>query len=162
MKRGLAILFLYCGGAFCQQTATIPPVQLGGLTTYLSLSEQQVGQLQRIYQVRTQTMRQLWDRISEKQRALNALLESAAPDPAAVGSLMIDVQNARRQIGDQSSHDAARKLLSGSQRKKLADLEETLRLRPALDQAVMTGLIEQRSYAPMIPPLTVANSSVQH
>jgi len=32
-------------------------------------------------------------------------------------------------------------------------LEEAMRLRPALDQAILTGLIEQCTYALGIPPL---------
>jgi len=156
----LFVMFFLCWAA-CRAEApvSVPPVELTELKAYLGLSDRQATQLQQVYQARSLTVRQLWNEISEKQQELNELLNSAAPDPLLVGHLMIAVQDARRQIGDKSSHDAALNVLSDPQKRKLADLETALALRPALDQAVISGLIEQRPHGAMIPPLTVAQPS---
>lgn len=142
----MAVLFV-CAGALFAQAAPLPPVRLGDLTSYLGLSEQQAARLQQVYQARQQVLHQLWDQISARQRELDELLNSAAPDAVTAGNLMIEIQSAPRQIRDTLTHEAARSVLNDQQRRKLAALETALRLRPALDQAIQTGLIEQRPSA---------------
>jgi uncharacterized protein YoxC len=152
MIRSIAIFLLGCWSAFAQAPSA---PQIADLTAYLGLSEQQASGLQRIYQARSQAVRQLWEQINQKQQQLNEVLNSAAPDAVTVGDLMIEIQSARRLIGDRASHEAARQVLNAAQRVKLAQLETALRLRAAIDQAVMTGLIEAQLTGVMIPPLTV-------
>jgi len=145
MLRRVSVLFL-CAGALPGQTPpAVPPVELADLTSYLGLSDQQPSRLQQVYQARQQALHQLWDQISTKQRELDSLLNSGAPDALAAGNLLIEIQTARHQIRDKLTHDAARAVLTDAQKQKLAALETAMRLRPALDQAVMTGLIEQYS-----------------
>ena len=153
MSRFAAVFCLCTAALFAQ-----PPAQLNDLTAFLELSPEQASRLQQVYQARQQTLRQLWDEINANERRLQNLLNSRTPDALAAGNLLIAIQGARRQIKDQLTHDLACSILTAAQRRKLATLETAMRLRPALDQAIMAGLIEQSSYPAAIPPVPVSLS----
>lgn len=89
-----------------------------GMTRLLGLSEQQRDQVQKAMEERRPEHRALRERILKNREALQQALESANPDPAAVGELAIEghlLRTQERALRD-ARDEAIRALLTAEQR----------------------------------------------
>jgi Spy/CpxP family protein refolding chaperone len=105
----------------------------------LNLTDEQVTQLKQLQTDKMSATQAFYAKMADKQKELNAALESSAGDPTTVGRLMLELQQLRKQpptAGD--VHEKALALLKPEQKEKLAKLEEAQKMRTAVDQA--TGL----------------------
>ena len=113
------------------------------LKSYLGLTDAQIEQMQKAREDSRTNLEAVHTQIQEKNQALRALLETAAPDPAAVGKLVIETSALRKKV--QESHESVRQsvlnVLTGEQKTKLAGLQSAADLRPAIQQAMALGLL---------------------
>lgn len=152
----ILLLALAAAGVYGQGMPMLPfQPTYNELKDALGLTDDQVAQLKQIQQKKTQDSQAVFQQIGQKQRELNDLLNSAKPDPMAIGTLNIEMQKLRAQAtAPVSSKDAAMAVLKPEQKAKLAKLEEVLKLRQAADQAVSLNLLEYpRQSMPVAPPV---------
>ena len=117
---------------------------LSDLQKYLNLTDPQVTSLESIMQQQQQAQSQIYQQISQKQQALETLLESVNPDPRSVGQLTIDIQALQKQAANQSAepyHTQALAVLNPAQTNLLAALSNAFALQTPAWQAVTVNLI---------------------
>ena len=128
-----------------RQPPTSPgsPPAVNAVKEALNLTDGQLTQLRQVQQNRIQANRQLMDQIAERQRTLAQTLLQTAPDAATVGNLLLDANKLRKQIqtNDETYRGMAANVLTADQKKKLQDLDNALKLRPAIEQAMALGLL---------------------
>ena len=118
-----------------------PPVRV--VANVLSLSDEQVSAWLEILHAREAATRPLQQQLESRHEALNALLGSDSPDPAAVGSLVLAVRAAEKHIAATGMEANARfvELLTPQQRERLQQIREAsgvCQIAPALHA---TGLL---------------------
>ncbi|MBI1896781.1 MAG: hypothetical protein HYZ57_13460 [Acidobacteria bacterium] len=116
---------------------------LNDLKAALGLSDQQVEGLIGLQRERQQANRSAFLQIAERQNTLSQLLSPSA-DPAALGRVLIDMENLKLQVrqNDERYEQLSRDVLTADQKTKLKTLEDALKLQPAIGQAVALQLIE--------------------
>ena len=128
--------------------APMPP-SFDELKAYLSLTDAQV---QGLAQIRTQeraALDPIYQEIQQKQRTLREQTRAGSTDAAALGRLLVDIQNLNKRADDarKSFHDQAVNALTTEQKTKLKALEDVVKLQPAIGQAVGLNLL-----TPPAPP----------
>lgn len=118
-----------------------PPVAVVANT--LSLNEQQVEALIAMIQAREAAVRPIAQQLEGHRQALAALLESANPDPAAAGKLLIDIRDGERQIAEiaRQSASAFVQNLGAEQRERLQFLGNAAQVAPVLPAFKAVGLL---------------------
>ena len=119
------------------------------IKTYLTLTDSQLTAIEAIRtSARTANQQTLTD-LRTKETALQTLLKSTNPDPAAVGKLMVDIQALRATLhtANTSLTDQAVALLTPDQKTKLATLAAAAALQPQIREASMLLLL-----TPPTPP----------
>ncbi|MCP5113178.1 MAG: periplasmic heavy metal sensor [bacterium] len=152
MKR---ILILTCAMATVLAAQTPPPEGEGrrgrggrgmeALQTALGLDETQIQQLQEARRSSFEAQRPIMEEIRAKSEEMRTMVESTTPDPAVLGTLVIQINGLRQQIKD--NHDATHQqlvnLVNGwGAGAKLADLQQAAELQRAAGQARALGLLE--------------------
>ena len=120
---GGAALVLVLGAAV--GSAQPPPPAEGGpwtgrahgLTRFLGLSEQQQDQVRKLMEERRAEHQALREKVEKNREELRQALESANPDPAAVGELAIEGHRLRQQgrALREAQDKAVREVLTGEQ-----------------------------------------------
>jgi len=138
-----AFLPLVVLGAAVAQVPPGPP-PLDELKAYLNLTDSQIQSLQQIRQQAITSQQTVFAQIQSKQQALHDLLEKGTSDALAVGKLMLDIRALQKQIEQAmtASRTQAVNSLTTEQKTKLAALEQAAKLRPAIEQATLLGLLE--------------------
>jgi len=117
------------------QDRTPQPIQ--ALAQYLNLTQEQVDAWMVLLEdLRTATL-PLHQAIQDKSAELQALLESESPDPAAVGALVLEIQQLKEEIRllEEAYRDGFVALLTPEQLGKFNELlqaERLQRILPAL------------------------------
>jgi LTXXQ motif family protein len=118
------------------------------LKAFLGVSDTQLGSIQQIRDTERKELLPLRQTVQAKAQALRDLRKAGSTDATALGQLMIDVQNARKQMVpiQTRAHDQAMSVLTPDQKTKLAQLETgnanlTATQRRALRQAARLGLL---------------------
>jgi len=90
------------------------------MARFLGLSEQQQDEIKKLMEDRREDRQAMWEKLKKNREAMQQALESANPDPAAVGELAIEAHRLRQQ--EQALRDAqdkaVRALLTPEQRVK--------------------------------------------
>jgi len=144
------VLFVLAAGMTAQ--VVVPPPQtvpgrfqanFDDLKNALGLTDQQVAELQKIQQEKTAATSAYFVKLQEKRKELSQTLESGSPDPTKVGQSLIEIQQMQKQGQPQALdvHDKAVAVLNADQKLKLAKLEEALKARPAVDEAIQVFLL---------------------
>jgi Spy/CpxP family protein refolding chaperone len=117
------------------------PVQV--LTRFLQLTEQQIADLRALLEARKDVVEPLMKQIPEMDRELRDLLNSANPDPAAVGRVTIAIHDLRRQADEARKDFAARfeALLTAEQKPRLNTARQAARLQPVVGALRELGII---------------------
>ncbi len=117
------------------------PVQV--LTRFLQLTEQQIADLRALLEDRKDVVEPLMKQIPEKDGELRDLLNSASPDPAAVGRVTIAMHDLRRQADEARKDFAARfeALLTAEQKSRLNTARQAARLQPVAGALRELGII---------------------
>jgi Spy/CpxP family protein refolding chaperone len=119
------------------------PPGFADLKQALGLTDAQLMQLQNLQRSRQAASQAVYQQVAAKQKQINDMLNSPAPDAATLGQLEIDMANLRKQAGAMPPiHDQALAILDDAQRAKLTDLQNALKLQRAAGEAVGLGLLE--------------------
>ncbi len=144
MKRTILCLSTCALAATLLAQGPMQPGQtpVNDLKQALGLSDAQVNQLREIQ--RQQPNRDLFAQIAERQRTLDKLLSEGSRDALTLGNVLVDMQNLRAQVkqNNERMRQQALAVLTPDQMKNLAKLEEAVKLRPAIEQAYIYGLLE--------------------
>jgi hypothetical protein len=159
MKRVIATLLFALSTSIAQDpnttTAILPrvPQQWDELRQYLLLSEAQVSTLEQIMRNRSQAEQQIYLQISEKERQMYALLQQGSNDAGAIGRLMVDINNLRRQLPLNGApyRNEALAALNDAQKAKLGALVDALKLQSPGWQAIQLNLIDN----PVVPDVRI-------
>lgn len=111
----------------------------------LDLADTQVLQLAELRKSHFDKVRELTTQVRDLRRRIRELLQSPTPDAAqVVGALVIQLQGLQKQLQDaqKAYHDAALALLTETQKQKVAQIQEALKLAPQAGPLAAFGLIE--------------------
>ncbi len=152
MKLTLIMATTLAAAAFAQPPGPGgPPAQPPNteIKAYLGLTDAQVTGLQSVRTQLNSALSANRQQIQSKQTDLENLLAKGTTDAAAVGKLVLDISNLRKQVDatTASFRDQARNLLTADQKKKLAALEDAAKLQPDIQEAAGLLLV-----APPAPP----------
>lgn len=158
--RAVTLLSLLLPALLKAQTAAVPN-HIRYTPTYdevrsdLGLSDAQLNDLRQMQQDRMSASQVFYQKMGDKQKELNSLLENKSTDATRIGQAMLDLQTLRRlpPPAMDDMHDRAVTLLTPQQNAKLKVLEESLALRPAADQAIQLGLLSAPPMAPRVMPV---------
>jgi Spy/CpxP family protein refolding chaperone len=162
----LTILFISATGLLAQMGG-----QMGGpmggpryqptfddVKSTLGLTDDQLAKLRQLQQDKMAATQAFYAKMSDKQKELNQLLEANSGDAAKVGQVMLELQQLRKQPppGAGDIHEKAVAILDAGQKEKLEKLEEAMKMRNAVDQALQLALLNAPPPAPpkpMVPPM---------
>ena len=125
-------------------TPTQPRRPVEALKSILDLTDQQLQQLGDLRQAHQQNIRDIRSKSGDLGQKLRQLLQSANPDPAQLGSLLLQQKAIRQQIQDANTayRNSALNLLTATQKQKVAQIQEALKLAPQAGPLAAFGLIE--------------------
>ena len=118
--------------------------QLDEIKSDLGLSEEQVQQFQTLRKSFHESVRAIMEDTRAKRQQLREEMARESPNPGIVGDLTVQLQQARKQMGEKRKEfgDQARNLLTEEQKTKLAALETARALLPAIRQAQGLQLLD--------------------
>jgi Spy/CpxP family protein refolding chaperone len=116
---------------------------LGEVKTYLSLTDAQIQSLQAIGTQERTAIDGLHQQIATKRQALDKLTSSGSTDATAMGNLLVEMQNLRKQITAvrNSLQPQALNVLTADQKTKLNNLQSATQNLPAMREAGYLGLL---------------------
>lgn len=109
----------------------------------LGLSDDQVTQLVDLRKQEREALRPVFAQMRDKRKAVQDAMQAGGTDAAALGNLLIEMQNLRKQVRDSNLQyrDKALGVLNADQKAKLKALEEAEKLAPAIRQGVGLNLL---------------------
>lgn len=140
MIRNLTLTLALAAAAFAQAPPRHEPK---ALIDFLGLSQDQISRLHTLNRDFARDAAPNREQARQKFRALRETMQANNPDPAAVGRAFLEAQQLRKQT-EQSMSTArqnALNVLTAEQRAKLAELENAMKLRPAIGEAMAFHLL---------------------
>ncbi len=150
MKKRFAIALLATGLLAVAGMAQAPPPgppeappPPAIVATFLGFTEEQAQQFRQLLEQREQAAHDLAQQLGSKQRELEQLVNSAAPDPAAVGRLLLELRALQQQAGQivRAARERFVQLLTPEQKEKLGQVEQAAQLLPAITAFIAVQLI---------------------
>jgi Spy/CpxP family protein refolding chaperone len=137
-----AILLTTLHSALAQEPRELPP-PIAVASNFLSLSDSQTQALIAMIQTRDAAIRPIAEQIQTNQKALAAMIESANPDPAAVGQLLISIHSGEKQVAAaaQSAAAAFAETLTPEQQQRMQLLGVAAQVAPVLPAFKALGLL---------------------
>lgn len=125
------------------------------IKTYLSLTDQQLTALQEVQRSRQQADEAIYKQINDKQVQLSQLLNANSTDALAIGRLMVEINNLRRQVPTNQGpyRENAVKVLTPPQVAKLPALVQALQLSRPAWEATSLNLIDDPNNSGGVTPL---------
>ncbi|MBI4464004.1 MAG: periplasmic heavy metal sensor [Acidobacteria bacterium] len=138
------IVALIFAGLVQAQTPPKPPAPREAVKKILDLTDQQVQQLIDLRQSNGEKVRGLMTQMRDLEKQRHDLLQSSNPDPAKVGELVLQLRSLQEQVqaAGKSHHEAALAILTETQKQKVAQIQEALKLAPQAGPLGAFGLIE--------------------
>jgi len=136
MKKVWLTLALAAGpwrSGLAAQDRQAPPAPVIAIQ-FLGLSETQAGRFQQLIQNLGAAVGGLEQQISLRQQRMERLLNNDPPDPASVGSLLLEIRTLQKQAGQilQSYHESFLALLTSEQQEKVRMVIQAGQLFPAV------------------------------
>jgi uncharacterized membrane protein len=119
------------------------PAPIVLVTNVLQLSPDQTHALIAMIQARDAALQPIAAKLQANQEALGKLLDSPAPDPAAVGLLLIEIRAGEKQA-NAVAHDAAasfEQVLTQEQLDRLQFVRQAAQAEPAIPAFKAVGLL---------------------
>ena len=109
----------------------------------IGLTDDQVQKLMDLRHQERDALRSVHQQMRDKGKTLHAALDSSSPDPAALGTLLLEMKSLRGQVRETNDNyrQQALGLLNGEQKAKLKQLEDAAKLAPAIHQGVGLNLL---------------------
>jgi len=119
------------------------PAPIVFVTNFLQLTPDQTAALITMIQARDTALQPIAAKLHASQEALGKLLESPAPDPAAVGSLLIEIHTGEKQAGTVARDGAAsfEGILTPEQSDRLQFVRQAAQAEPAIPVFRAVGLL---------------------
>jgi Spy/CpxP family protein refolding chaperone len=110
---------------------------------YLGLTDAQVQALQDLRKQERDAIQPIFQQVHDKQLSLREQLRNGSTDAAALGTLLLDIENLQKQVTQvrASFHDKAVNSLTDVQKNKLSALEEAMKLEPVNREAMALNLL---------------------
>lgn len=135
--------------AWAQSPATpvmpvVPPQHYEALKQFLVLTDAQLNALIEVQRTRQNAEQAIWEQMRERQVELDRLLNAGSNDTAAIGRLMVEINNLRRQLPLSGApyRTSALAVLNEAQKAKLPQLAQALTLQIPAGNAVSLNLID--------------------
>lgn len=150
MKPRVCVLSLFVGLVLAQGPPR-PGRGPGGMAprvdeikSYLTLTDVQLTQIQQLQRANLEAGRATREEIQQKQKALGDQLRSGSADATAIGRLLLDIENLRKQTATRRAMTLTQiaNLLTPDQQTKLKTLEDAAALRDEIGQAARLGLLD--------------------
>jgi len=121
-----------------------PRRPLAAAQRILDLNDQQVQQLADLRKAHADSLSAIRTQRRDLATTIADLLKSANPDPAQLGSLILQEKALRQQIqtANEQYHTNALALLTETQKQKVSQIQEALKLAPQAGPLAALGLIE--------------------
>jgi len=140
-----ALLFSGAAPLLAQEsTAPQPRRPVEALKTILDLTDQQVLQLTDLRQAQGLKIREINTKIRTLAQQQKTLVESANPDATQLGTLLLEQRGLRQRIqaAAKTYRESALGVLTQTQRDKITQIQEALKLVPQAGPLAAFGLIE--------------------
>lgn len=140
----------------------VPVQEYTALKQYLTLSDAQVASLKQIQENRNKAQQAVWEQMRTKQVELDRLLQQGSNDAVAIGRLMVDLNNLRRQTPESGGpyKTQALAVLNEAQKQKLAILQQALQIQQTAWEAVSLNLADPPQPDARILPFPAVEPSV--
>lgn len=146
MRKSLAAAFLllllfHSPAARADEPQAPEPVRV--VVAVLELSEDQVQAFVAMIAGREAAVRPAAEQLRLRHEALGQLLQTPAPDPAAVGTLVLEIRAIEAEIGRVAQSAAAQfeQVLTPDQRERLMHLRQAAQVCPVLPAFKAAGLL---------------------
>ena len=138
------ICALLLAGLAQAQEPPKPPMPRDAVKKILDLTDQQVQELLDLRQSNGEKVRGLMTQMRDLEKQRRDLLQSSNPDPAQVGALVLQLRSLQQQVqaAQMSYRDGALAILTETQKQKVAQIQEALRLAPQAGPLAAFGLLE--------------------
>ncbi|MBI1955034.1 MAG: Spy/CpxP family protein refolding chaperone, partial [Acidobacteria bacterium] len=138
------ICALFLAGLAQAQEPPKPPAPGDAVKKILDLTDQQVQQLKDLRQSNGEKVRGLMTQMRDLEKQRRDLLQSSNPDPAQVGALVLQLRSLQQQVqaAQKSYHDAALGVLTETQKQKVTQIQEALKLVRQAGPLAAFGLLE--------------------
>lgn len=119
------------------------PAPIMVVSNVLQLSPDQTGALINMIQTRDTALQPIAAKLRADHEALGKLLESPAPDAAAVGGLLIEIHAVEKQAGAvaQDAATAFESVLTDEQRQRLQFVRQAAQAQPVIPAFKAAGLL---------------------
>ena len=148
MKNFMITMIVFAGVTFAQpprgpgQPGQQQP-RVDEVKAYLGLTDSQIQGLEQLRRTEMDSLQQSRQDIAQKQQALQQQIRNGSTDAAALGRMLLDIENLRKQITQKqgSFHDQAVAILTAAQKTKLKTLEDAQKLGPEIHEATALNLL---------------------
>lgn len=119
------------------------PARIGAVREALDLTDSQVQQLRDLRKSQMEALKPTFEQMRTKQEALKKEMDTDNPNPATVGQLTVELKALRKSIADGQAErvSKAQAILTPEQQDKLKGLKDARGRMPAVQQAMVLGLL---------------------
>lgn len=154
MKTAMAVILagsaLWLAGMLRAQDVPTPDRrmqrQADDIKTVLDLTDRQFNELNDLRVAYNDKIRELSTQIRELEKERREVMQVSGADPVRVGSVALQIQSLQQQMQEENKayREEALSLLAASQREKVEQIEEALKLAPHAGALAAFGLLEGR------------------
>lgn len=149
MRRTIFVMVfgLCVAGLARAQEPSEPPFPARGaeaIKRILDLTDQQFQQLVDLQRSHREQARSLMTQVRDLERRRRELLQSENPDPAQIGEIAVQQRALQEQLraAQQSYRESALAILTTTQKEKVAQIQEAVKLAPQAGPLAAFGLLE--------------------
>ena len=131
-------------GSSVSSIMPVPMQQFAAVKQYLTLSDAQLASLKQVQENRQKAEQAVYEQMRSRQMQLDGLLQQGSNDAVAIGRLMVEINNLRRQLPVSAGPYKAQALaiLNEAQKTKLPTLQEAIRIQQTAWEAVTLNLVD--------------------
>ncbi|HEY7680574.1 MAG TPA: Spy/CpxP family protein refolding chaperone [Terriglobia bacterium] len=114
------------------------------IKTVLDLTDRQFNELNDVRTAYNEKVRELSTQIRELEKQRREAMQASGTDPLVVGSIALQVQSLQQQIQEENKayREHALSVLTASQREKVEDIQEAIKLAQQAGALAAFGLLE--------------------
>ena len=123
------------------------PQRGGDIKTILDLTDRQYNELGDVRDAYLAKMKELNQQIQDLEKQRRTIMQTSGADPVQIGAIALQQQALQQQIQDENTayHDNAMRVLTASQREKVEQIEEAVKLAPSAGALMPYGLLDTQT-----------------
>ena len=154
MKSRIVVSVAFCAlwlasAARAQNTPPQPdrPQRGGDIKTILDLTDRQYNELNDVRDAYLAKMKELNQQVQDLERQRRSMMKASGADPVQIGAITLQQQALQQQIQDETAayRENAMRVLTASQREKVEQIEEAVKLAPSARALMPYGLLDTQS-----------------